>query len=69
MFILFIYLFIYLSIYLLLHWVFVAVRGLSLVVVSGASLPHGVWVSHCGDFSHTHGSRHTDFSSGGMQAQ
>ena len=35
-----------LFIYFWLHWVFIAVRGLSLVAVSG-----GVRASHCGGFS------------------
>ena len=42
---LFIYLFIWLC------WVFVAGRGLSLVVASGAALRCGVQASHCGGFS------------------
>ena len=71
----FIYLFIilkiYLFIYLWLHWVFVAARGLSLVVASGVcSL---LW---CVGFSllwllllWSMGSRHTGFSSCVMWAQ
>ena len=43
--------FIYLFIYIWLHWVFVAVCGLSLVVASGATLGCRVWASHCGGFS------------------
>ena len=38
--------FIYLFVYFWLCWVFVAARGLSLVVTSG-----GEWASHCGGFS------------------
>ena len=34
-----------------LRWVFVAVRGLSLVVASGATLRCGARASHCGGFS------------------
>ena len=34
-----------------LHWVFVAVHGLSLVVASGATLRCGAQASHCGGFS------------------
>ena len=40
--------FIYLFIYFWLHWVFVAVCGLSLVVASGATLGCCVRASHCG---------------------
>ena len=43
----FIYLFL---IYFWLHWVFIAGLGLSLVVVSGATLCCGAWASHCGGF-------------------
>ena len=43
--------FIYLLIDFWLHWVFVVAHGLSLVVASGATLPCGVWASHCGGFS------------------
>ena len=54
------YLFIY-----WLHWVFVAVRGLSLVAASGgATLCCGAWASHCGGFS-----KRAGFSSCGAQAQ
>ena len=42
---------IFLFIYFWLHQVFVAVRGLSLVVVAGATLHCGAWASHCGGFS------------------
>ena len=41
----------YLFIYFWLHWVFVAARGLSLVVANRASLHCGAWTSHCGVFS------------------
>ena len=34
-----------------LHWVFLAVHGLSLVVASGATLHCGARASHCGGFS------------------
>ena len=40
-----------LFIYFCLCWVFIAVRGLSLVVARGATLCCGVWASHCGGFS------------------
>ena len=41
-----------LFIYFWLHWVFVAVRGLSLVAASGGySLLCSAWASHCGGFS------------------
>ena len=46
----FIYLFI-LFIYFWLCWVFIAARGLSLVVASGATLRCGARASHCGGFS------------------
>jgi len=36
----------------LLHWVSVAASGLSLVVVSRATLHCGAQASHCGSFSH-----------------
>ena len=39
--------FIYLFIYFWLCWVFVSVRGLSLVAVSGATLHRGARASHC----------------------
>ena len=38
-------------IYFWLHWVFVAVRGLSLVAASGGTLYCGARASHCGGFS------------------
>ena len=38
-------------IYFWLHWVFITACGLSLVVVSGATLCCSVWSSHCGGFS------------------
>ena len=62
---------IYLFIYFWLHWVFVAVCGLSLVVASGATLPRGARASHCGGFSllWSTGSRCVGFSSCGIQAQ
>ena len=41
----------YLFIYFWLRWVFVAVRRLSLVVASGATLLHGARASHCDVFS------------------
>ena len=69
----YVYLFIYnnLFIYFCLHWVFVAVRGLSLVAVSGGrsslrcegfllSWPLLLWSTD---------SRHTSFSSCGTRAQ
>ena len=34
-----------------LHWVFIAVHRLSLVVVSGSYSSCGAWASHCGGFS------------------
>ena len=37
--------------YFWLHWVFVAVRWLFLVVASGGYSCCSAWVSHCGDFS------------------
>ena len=40
-----------LFIYLWLPWVFVAARGLSLVVARGAILRCGARASHCGGFS------------------
>ena len=43
--------FIYLFIYFWLHWVFVAVCGLSVVRQAGATLGCGVRASHCGGFS------------------
>ena len=43
--------FIYLFIYFCLRWVFVAVRGLSLVVASRATLRCCMLASHCGGFS------------------
>ena len=46
----FICLFIYLFIYWL-RWVFVAARGLSLVVASGVTLRCSAQASHCGGFS------------------
>ena len=59
-----------LFIYFLLHWVFVAARGLSLVVVSG-----GYSLLHCAGFSlwwllllRSMGSRRTGFSSCGARA-
>ena len=63
--------FIYLFIYFWLHWVFVAVHGLSLVVASG-----GYSSMRCTSFSlrwllllQSMGSRHAGFSSCGAQAQ
>ena len=38
-------------IYFWLCWVFIAGRGLSLVVVRGATLHCGAWASPCGGFS------------------
>ena len=38
-------------IYFWLHWVFVAVCGLSLVAVRGVTLHCSAWASHCGGFS------------------
>ena len=38
-------------IYFWLHWVFVAVCGLSLVAARVATLCCGAWASHCGGFS------------------
>ena len=65
------YLFIYLFIYLWLHWAFVAVRGLSLVVASGGYSP-----LQCAGFSlqwllllRSTGSRRVGFSSCGTWAQ
>ena len=54
-----------------LHWVFVAVRGLSLVASSGATLHCDVWVSHCGVFSccKAQALRHAGFDSCSMWAQ
>ena len=46
-----VYLFIYLFIHLWLCWVFIAARGLSLVVVSGGTLHCGARASHRGGFS------------------
>ena len=46
----FIYLFIW-SFFFWLHWVFVAARRLSLVVVTRATLHCGARASHCGGFS------------------
>ena len=43
--------FISLFLYFWLCWVFVAARGLSLVVVSRATLCYGTQASHCGGFS------------------
>ena len=40
-----------LFIYFWLHWVFVAARGLSLVMARGATLRCGVQASHCDGFS------------------
>ena len=34
-----------------LHWVFVALRRVSLVAASGATLCCGAWASHCSGFS------------------
>ena len=66
-----IYLFIYLFIYFWLHWVFIAVRGLSLVVVS-----RGHSSLQCVGFSlwwllllWSTGPKHLGFSSCGMWAQ
>ena len=53
-----------LFIYFWLLWVFIAVHGLSLVVVSGRTLCCGASASHCGGL----GSRHLGFSSCGTQA-
>ena len=57
--------------YFWLHWVFVAARGLSLVAASG-----GCSSLHCAGFSlrwllllQSTGSRHTGFSSCGLQVQ
>ena len=41
----------FLSFYFWLCWVIVAVRGLSLVAASGATLRCSAWASHCGGFS------------------
>ena len=67
----FIYLFVCLFIYLCLHWVFVAARGLSLVVASGG---YSSW--RCTGFSlqwllllQSTGSRRLGFSSCGSWAQ
>ena len=61
----------YLFIYFWLHWVFVAMRGLSLVAASG-----GYSSLRCAGFSlqwllllQSIGSRHAGFSSCGTQAQ
>ena len=61
----------YVCIYFWLHWVFVAVRGLSLVVVSGG---YSLW--QCAGFSlqwllvlRGMGSRHAGFSNCATQAQ
>ena len=43
--------FFFFLIYFWLHWVFVAVGGLSLVAASRATLRCGVWTYHCGGFS------------------
>ena len=67
-----VYIFIYLFIYFLLHWVFVAVCGLSLAAASGGYswLCCGARASHCGGFFllHSRGFRHVGFSSCGLQA-
>ena len=42
---------VYLFIYFWLRWVFIAVRGLSLIAARGATLHCGVWASHCGGLS------------------
>ena len=47
----FIYLFIYLFIYFWLCWFFIAVRGLSLVAVSGGYSSLRCMGSHCSGFS------------------
>ena len=66
----FLYLYINLFIYFWLHWVFIAARGLSLVVVSG-----GYSLLRCVGFSlrwllllQSMGSRHAGFSSCGEWA-
>ena len=61
----------YLFIHFCLHWVFVAVRGLSLVASSGATLHRDAWVSHCGVFSccGAQALGHVGFSSCGAWAQ
>ena len=46
------YKFIYLFIYVWLRWVFVAARGLFLVVASGGYSSCGAWATHCGGFSY-----------------
>ena len=62
--------FIYLFIYFWLCWVFVAARGLSLVVASGGTLRCGARASHCGGFSlQSMDSRRAGFSSCGSRAQ
>ena len=53
-----VYKFIYLLMYFWLHWVFIAVHGLSLVVASGGY-----------SFLWSTGSRHTGFSSCSVRAQ
>ena len=40
-----------------LHWVFVAMHGLSLVSASGGFSSYDVWASHCGDLLCSTGSR------------
>ena len=44
------FIFIYLFIYFWLHWVFIAVRGLSLVAASGGYSSLRARASHCGGF-------------------
>ena len=65
----FINFFIFIFIYFWLRWVFVAARGLSLVLGSRATLLCSARASHCGGFSlRSTGSRRTGFSSCGTQA-
>ena len=63
------YKFIYLFIFWL-HWAFVAVRRLSLVVASGGYASCGARASHCGGFSllRSTGSMRAGFSSCGSRA-
>ena len=68
---LFFYKFIYFYLFVFwLRWVFVAARGLSLVVARGTTLYCSARASHCGGFSllWSTGSRHTGFSSCASQA-
>ena len=50
-FLFFLILFIYLFTYFWLRWVFIAVRGFSLVAGAGATLCCSARASHCGGFS------------------